>query len=78
MNTPEGQIGHQLIRVDVYDIHDIKNKGKQWWKYAKLRTQFLISSPRDRKQQMMNRLLNCVADDMRKVPSLMKERKNIL
>jgi len=62
----------------VYDIHDIKNKEKrQWWKYAKLRTQFLISSPRDRKQQMVNQFLDCVADDLRKVPSVTKERKNV-
>ena len=79
VSTPEGQTGHQLIRVDLYDIHDIKNKEKrQWWKYAKMRTQFVTSSPRDRKQQVVNRLLDWVADDLRKVPSLMKEKKNVL
>ncbi|KYN09516.1 hypothetical protein ALC57_18363 [Trachymyrmex cornetzi] len=68
----------ELIRLDVYDIHDIKNKEKnQWWKYAKLRTQFLTSSPRDRKQQMVNQLLDSVADDLMKVPSVTKERKNV-
>ena len=76
MGTPEGQIGHQLIRLDVYDIHDIENKEK-WWKYVKLRTQFLTSSLRDRKQQMVNQLLDCVADNLKKVPSVMKERKNV-
>ncbi|EGI70035.1 hypothetical protein G5I_01188 [Acromyrmex echinatior] len=79
VSTPEGQTGHQLIRVDLCDIHDIKNKEKrQWWKYAKMRTQFVTSSPRDRKQQVVNRLLDWVADDLRKVPSLMKEKKNVL
>ena len=79
VSTPEGQTGHQLIRVDLYDIHDIKNKEKrQWWKYAKMRTQFVTSSPRDHKQQVVNRLLDWVADDLRKVPSLMKEKKNVL
>ncbi|KYN09974.1 hypothetical protein ALC57_17912 [Trachymyrmex cornetzi] len=29
VGTPEGQTGHQLIRLDVYDIHDIKNKEKK-------------------------------------------------
>ncbi|KYN21046.1 hypothetical protein ALC57_06593 [Trachymyrmex cornetzi] len=78
VGTPEGQTGYRLIRLDVYDIHDIKNKGKnQWWKYAKLRTQFLTSSPRDRKQQMVNQLLDSVADDLRKVPSVTKERKYV-
>ncbi|KYN22397.1 hypothetical protein ALC57_05209 [Trachymyrmex cornetzi] len=78
VGTPEGQTGHQLIRLDVYDIHDIKHKEKnQWWKYAKLRTQFLTSSPRDRKQQMVNQLLDCVADDLMKVSSVTKERKNV-
>ena len=28
VGTPEGQTGHQLIRLNVYDIHDIKNKEK--------------------------------------------------
>ncbi|EGI69399.1 hypothetical protein G5I_01869 [Acromyrmex echinatior] len=70
VSTSEGQTGHQLIRVDLYDIHDIKNKEKrQWWKYAKMRTQFVTSSPRDRKQQVVNRLLDWVADDLRKLPS---------
>ncbi|KYN12686.1 hypothetical protein ALC57_15139 [Trachymyrmex cornetzi] len=78
VGTPEGQTGHQLIRLYVYDIHDIKNKEKnQWWKYAKLRTQFLTSSPRDCKQQMVNQLLDSVADDLMKVPSVTKERKNV-
>ena len=67
-----------MIRVDLYDIHDIKNKKKcQWWKYAKMRTQFVTSSSRDRKQQVVNRLLDWVTD-LRKVPSLMKEKKNVL
>ncbi|KYN22072.1 hypothetical protein ALC57_05538, partial [Trachymyrmex cornetzi] len=71
--------GVDEFRLDVYDIHDIKNKEKnQWWKYAKLRTQFLTSSPRDRKQQMVNQLLDSVADDLMKVPSVTKERKNVL
>ena len=29
VGTPEGQTGHQLVRLDVYDIHDIKNKEKR-------------------------------------------------
>ncbi|EGI65395.1 hypothetical protein G5I_06115 [Acromyrmex echinatior] len=67
------------LEHDLYDIHDIKNKEKrQWWKYAKMRTQFVTSSPRDRKQQVVNRLLDWIADDLRKVPSLMKEKKNVL
>ena len=28
VRTPEGQTGHQLIRLEMYDIHDMKNKEK--------------------------------------------------
>ena len=31
VRTPEGQTGHQLIRPDVYDIHNVKNKEKRQW-----------------------------------------------
>ncbi|KYN22481.1 hypothetical protein ALC57_05117 [Trachymyrmex cornetzi] len=30
VKTPEGEIGHQLIRLDVYDFNDVKNKDKRF------------------------------------------------
>ncbi|EGI58657.1 hypothetical protein G5I_13238 [Acromyrmex echinatior] len=60
------------------DSRRFNKEKRQWWKYAKMRTQFVTSSPRDRNQQVVNRLLDWVADDLRKVPSLMKEKKNVL
>ena len=45
--------------------------------YIKIENTIFDLFPRDRKQQMVNRLLDCVADDLRKV-SLTKEKKNVL
>ncbi|KYM97817.1 hypothetical protein ALC62_11492, partial [Cyphomyrmex costatus] len=72
--TPEEETGHKLIRLDVYDVNDIKGiEKRQWWRHAKMRSQFLTLSSVDRKQRMVDRLLDIVADDLRKVPGITKE-----
>jgi len=66
-----------MIRLIVYDVKDISHKDKRnWWKYAKVRTQFL-SSRNDRKQRLLQQLLDEAADDLKKVPGSMKEVRNI-
>lgn len=53
VRTP-GEVGHALIRLDVYEVRDIlKQEKRDWWKYAKLRTQFLASSSTDPKYQLI-------------------------
>jgi len=38
LKTP-GEIGLQMIRLNLYDVKDISHKNKRnWWKYAKVRT----------------------------------------
>ncbi|XP_077282538.1 uncharacterized protein LOC143908661 [Temnothorax americanus] len=75
-----GEIGSQLIRLDVYDIKDIANKEKRdWWKYAKLRSQILTTLSRtDRKRLLVRQLLDQAADDLRKIPGLTKETRNVI
>ena len=73
VRTP-GEIGHSLIRLDIYEVRDILKKEKRdWWKYAKLRTQILTSSPTDPKQQLTKQLLDLAADDLSRVAGLRKE-----
>ncbi|XP_077256455.1 uncharacterized protein LOC143894189 [Temnothorax americanus] len=75
-----GEIGSQLIRLDVYDIKDIANKDRRdWWKYAKLRSQILTTLSRtDRKQLLVRQLLDQAADDLRKIPGVTKETRNVI
>ncbi|XP_071631845.1 uncharacterized protein [Temnothorax longispinosus] len=75
-----GEIGSQLIRLDVYDIKDIANKNRHdWWKYAKLRSQILTTLSRtDRKRLLVCQLLDQAADDLRKIPGVTKETRNVI
>lgn len=72
-----GERGYRLIRFDMYDVKDIMNKDKrQWWKSAMVRSQFLTSSPMDRKQQLVQRLLDRAADDLRKIEGVRMDANN--
>ena len=75
-----GEIGSQWIRVDVFDVKDIVNKERrEWWRYAKLRSQFLTTLSRtDRKRQLLRQLLDQAADDLRKIPGVVKEARNVV
>lgn len=79
VRTP-GEIGHSLIRLDVYEVRDILKRDKrEWWKYAKLRTQILTSSSStDPKQQLVKQFLDLAADDLIGVSGLRKESSNLL
>ncbi|KYN21090.1 hypothetical protein ALC57_06545 [Trachymyrmex cornetzi] len=43
VKTPEGEIGHQLIRLDVYDFNDIKNKDKPVLKNGNILTHYIFT-----------------------------------
>jgi len=76
LKTP-GEVGLQMIRLNLYDVKDISHKGKRnWWKYAKVRTQFLRSR-NDRKQRLLRQLLDEAADDLKKIPGSIKEVRNL-
>lgn len=78
VRTP-GEVGHSLVRLDMYDVREISKKEKRdWWKYANLRTQFLMSSPTDSKQQLVKQLLDLAADDLSGVPGLRKEVNSVI
>ncbi|KAL6255492.1 hypothetical protein P5V15_013826 [Pogonomyrmex californicus] len=67
----------ELVRMYVYNVKDIvKKKRRNWWKYAKLRVQFL-NSVSDRKKQLMQQLIDRVADDLRKVPGVRGEARSV-
>lgn len=73
VRTP-GEVGQSLIRLDVYEVRDIlKREKRDWWKYAKMRTQFLTSSPTDSKQQLLKQLLDLAADDLIGISGLRRE-----
>lgn len=77
VRTP-GEVGHTLIRLDVYEVRDILKKDKRdWWKYAKLRSQILTSSTTDSKYQTMKQLLDLAADDLIGVTGLRKEVSSV-
>ncbi|XP_077280391.1 uncharacterized protein LOC143907449 [Temnothorax americanus] len=75
-----GEIGLQLIRLDVFDVKDVANKERRdWLKYAKLRSQILITlSSTDRKRQLLRRLLDQAADDLRKISGVVKETRKVV
>ncbi|XP_077255277.1 uncharacterized protein LOC143893604 [Temnothorax americanus] len=79
VRSPE-EIGSQLIRLDVFDVKDVANKERRdWLKYAKLRSQILITlSSTDRKRQLLRRLLDQAADDLRKIPGVVKETRKVV
>ena len=79
MKTPaEIDSNSQLVRLDMYDVKDILKKDKrQWWKSAKLRSQFLTSSSSvDRKHQLLRQLLDCTANQFKKLPGAKKESRS--
>lgn len=65
--------------MNVYDVNDIKNKDKRdWWKYSKLRAQFLSSSLKtDRKSRVLRELFDVVARHLTTVPGVVKEVRDL-
>ncbi|XP_011876247.1 PREDICTED: uncharacterized protein LOC105566670 [Vollenhovia emeryi] len=76
--TP-GEMDGQLVRMQVFNIDDIKDIEKRnWWKRAKLRAQFLYSSMRmDLKHQALCQLLEAVVSDLRSVPGVKTETRDL-
>lgn len=74
----ETRSGCQLVRLDLYDVRDVSKKDKRhWWKCAKLRSQFLLSSSSaDRKQQLLRQLLDCTTNDLKKLPGVKRESRS--
>lgn len=74
-----GEIGAKLIRLNVYDVKDIAKRDQRiWWKHAKFRAQFLCSSERaDRKMRILRELLDEAANDLRRIPGVRTEARNV-
>lgn len=73
VRTP-GETGHTLIRLDIYEVCDILKQDKRdWWKYAKLRSQFLTSST-DSKYQLTKQLIDLAADDLSSISGVRKDQ----
>lgn len=74
-----GEIGSdcQLVRLYLYDVKAISKKDKRyWWKCAKLRSQFLTStSLTDCKQQLLRRLLDYAANELKKILDVKRESR---
>lgn len=67
-----------VVKLDTYQFSKGVNMDrKNWWKHATIRSCFLISSPADPKHIMVERLMNQAARDLKKIPEIKKETKEI-
>lgn len=76
-STP-GECGYRVVKLDIYNFSKISGVPKErWWKEATYRSTFLTSSPVDPKEQLITKLLQTAAQDLKKVPGIRKEEKVI-
>lgn len=73
-----GEFGYRVVKLDVFDFNKICNLPKeQWWKQATYRCTFITSSIADPKEATLTKLLSQVATDLKQIPDLRKEVKEM-
>lgn len=74
-STP-GESGYRVVKMDIYDFSKISGVPKNlWWEKANLRSTFIITSPADPKEMLVNKLTALVAKDLKATPGLVKSQR---